>query len=184
MPVISWSISLDEQPYSINLNHGMFSGKRVIQVNGTTVHKSNKFFDVGTSEHPFQIDNHHCKITIHTVGAGITYNLYIDEKQQKKQKFTYIDIVRTMPLWGWLLEAVVIFTFFIVTGAVVQLPGSDLVFRSILTISTFLFFFYAIWITSSHKVLSFPIRFVCSVLLTFVYIVIALLEGCLCGIPQ
>src|SRR5690348_13973634 len=98
MPVISWPIKLDDQAYSVELDHGIFSGKRIVQVNGSAVHKASKFIDVGTSEHPFSINRHDCKITIHTLGRGVTYNFYVDGASQGAQNFSVKQSLGTMPI--------------------------------------------------------------------------------------
>ena len=181
MPIISWPIILDDKPYSVELDHGIFSGKRIIQVDGITVHKANKLIDVGKSEHPFQISSHDCKITIYTIGRGVTYDLSIDGKAQDTQVFTLMQILRTMPAWGWLLELV---NVFMVAVGLTTISGgslSELIIHNVLLAILFLVFFFAIWIISSHKSRALRTRLVLCLSLTIVYSFIVLSSTCLCS---
>ena len=183
MPTISWSIYVDGQSYSINLDHGIFSGKRIIQVNSATVHEDSKLFDVGTSEHIFQVNSHDCKITIRSVASGVTYNLYVDGNLQEARKFTAMQMLRSMPVWAWLFHLIngVVLTFSFTP--IMSLSGGALVARFLLMAIIFLMVFMAIWIVSSHKIRPLLSRVVICLLLTIgfgVIATIAFVEACAC----
>jgi hypothetical protein len=183
MPIISWPINLDDQAYSVELDHGIFSGKRTIQVNGATVHKASKFIDVGTSEHPFSINTYNCKITIHTVGRGVTYNFYVDGASQGTQNFSVMQSLGTMPIWGWVLELINFFLFVLILSTNYEVTVSAIIIRALITGVIFLVLFYAIWIISSHKSRSLRTRLVLCLLLTIAHSIILLAGTCLCSNP-
>jgi hypothetical protein len=180
MPIISWSANLDGQPYTINLDHGMFSGKRIIQVNGINVHRASKFFDVGTSEHPFQIGTHNGKITIHTIGWDITYKLYVDEMLQETQKFTQWQIFKTIPVWLWLFVVILAFISISAWDAAYRITGRLLTPFSIIVAIAYVGFFIGMWIVSSERKRSLWLRVLLCITLTLAYGIFIVFSGCVC----
>jgi FAIM1 (Fas apoptotic inhibitory molecule) protein len=69
----------DLRRYTVELEHGFWSGKRVITVNGREVVREKKMFgfDPG-SEHGFEIDGHAALLRIRSQGVGYAYELYVD----------------------------------------------------------------------------------------------------------
>ena len=72
-----WSFTLENQKHVVELEHGKISGKRVITLDGETIHKSKKLVDSG-SEHSFQIENRPCLIRIKTNGITFSYEFVLD----------------------------------------------------------------------------------------------------------
>jgi hypothetical protein len=69
----------DLRRYSVDLEHGFWSGKRLITLNGREVFRGKKMFgfDPG-SEHGFEIDGHAALLRIRSRGVGYAYELYVD----------------------------------------------------------------------------------------------------------
>lgn len=159
----------------------MWSGKRIISVNGEIVHKASKFFDSGTSEHPFKIGSHNCKIIIRAV-MGITYNFLVDGIPQQGQRFTSSQIMKTLPRWAWL--------FWLATTLVLVIGFSGIFAaarRSGFNSSKFLIFVVlslivdmSIWIISSNQNLSLWVRIPLCLIFTVIYAFIILYLGCSC----
>ncbi len=166
---ISWSVNLDDQPYKIDLEHGFFTGNRIITVNGVDVHKSRKFFDSGTSEHTFQIGAHSGKIRIRMMFDAV-YDLYVDGTPREQQKISTLSLLKTMPLWGWLL-VLVISSFALYSSRIASAAA-----RSVFGYSTafiwvmYLVFAVGIWVVSGNR--KFPLwqRLPLSLLLVVIYI--------------
>jgi hypothetical protein len=73
----TWIVNLDGVNHKIELEHGTFSGKRVIKLDGQVIEESQKLMDSGT-DHFFKIRNHLCAIHIHTGGLRFKYDLSIN----------------------------------------------------------------------------------------------------------
>src|SRR5438445_652943 len=54
MATKSWVLDLDDGSHTVELDHGPFSGKRTIRVDGRVVHESTNFLDFG-SKHSFEV---------------------------------------------------------------------------------------------------------------------------------
>ena len=73
-----WVLKSDEGVHTVELEHGYFSGKRIIRVDGRIIDQSEKWFDTG-SIHPFQIGNHYCEVLIQVrLGIYFRYGLIVD----------------------------------------------------------------------------------------------------------
>jgi hypothetical protein len=81
VPKITWNVQLEDGPHTVELNHGYFSGKRVIQLDGVLVERTHKLWhlllDVGSS-HAFQINDHRFVIDIQINGMTPYYHLAVD----------------------------------------------------------------------------------------------------------
>ena len=73
----TWTINLEGVNHTIVLEHGTWSGKRVIKLDGQVIEKSQKTLDSGT-DHFFEIGDHVCAIHIRSRGVGFKYELSID----------------------------------------------------------------------------------------------------------
>lgn len=59
-----WTISLDDKDHTVELEHGFWSGKRTIRVDGEPLPKlKSKLFDLG-GEYPFNLAGHACAVRI------------------------------------------------------------------------------------------------------------------------
>lgn len=77
MTTKTWNFDLDGFKHTVVLEHGYFSGKRKIRVDGTLVEESKKLFDMG-SDHVFTVAGHSCSIHIRTNWVTFFYDLAID----------------------------------------------------------------------------------------------------------
>jgi hypothetical protein len=77
MAVKMWTVNLDGVEHKIELEHGTFSGKRVIKLDGQVIEESQKLMDSGT-DHFFKIRDHLCAVHIHTGGLKFRYDLSIN----------------------------------------------------------------------------------------------------------
>lgn len=76
-----WTFNLSDGQHEVELNHGYWSGKRLIKADGQIVEESQKLFDAG-SEHRFDLSGHPCILRIRPgpLGglAGFEFELFVD----------------------------------------------------------------------------------------------------------
>lgn len=76
-----WTFNLSDGQHTVELDHGQWSGKRLIKVDGELVEESQKFFDTG-SEHRFDISGHSYILRIRPgeLGGlmGFEFELFVD----------------------------------------------------------------------------------------------------------
>ena len=74
----AWRIQLEDGEHYVELDHGTFSGKRTIEVDGKVVEQEGlNLIDFG-GEHTFTIGNHECVVQISTEGFTYSYDLSVD----------------------------------------------------------------------------------------------------------
>ena len=77
----SWVFDVCGSNHIVELDHGYWSGKRKVKVDGMPVEKSWKLIDTGT-EHRFQVDGTNCVLRIRpgTLGGlfGFDHELFVD----------------------------------------------------------------------------------------------------------
>ena len=77
----TWKVNLNGKETKIKLQHGYWSGKRIIEVDDQIIEETKKFIDSG-SEHRFVINEHKCILRIRpgTLGGlfGFEYDLFVD----------------------------------------------------------------------------------------------------------
>ena len=80
MPFRRWTFQLDDGPHKVELQHGFFSGKRAIRVDGRTIESTGWMRKIDTgSRHAFHIGKHACELTIGWLWEfGIGYELRVD----------------------------------------------------------------------------------------------------------
>jgi len=85
MATREWTVKLENDNYRIELQHGYFSGKRIININGTRVLEDKRTFDTGDL-YAFNINGHDCLIWIKvgTLLPTFSYDLIIDGISQEK----------------------------------------------------------------------------------------------------
>lgn len=113
----TWQFELEDGTHQVELEHGFFSGKRKIQVDGRIVFESNEFrhlvFDTG-GVHNFNVNSHPCAVIIRTDnGITFSYDLAVDGFSITTGKS--IDSIKPVPAWVWLLIVGVIYFFLCVT---------------------------------------------------------------------
>jgi hypothetical protein len=84
MTKMLWVVEFENSKHMIELEHGYFSGKRKITVDGKDLplpkSESNKLLDYG-SRHKFQLLGHECVIIIRSAnGLTYSYELFMDKK--------------------------------------------------------------------------------------------------------
>ncbi len=80
-----WNVNIEGINHTVELDHGYFSGKREITVDGKQLEKSVKVVDSG-SDHVFKLDGHTCAIHIRTNGFTYNYDFSIDGKSVQTGK--------------------------------------------------------------------------------------------------
>jgi hypothetical protein len=77
-----WLFKLRDGEHSVELDHGYFSGKRIIRLDGRIIEQAfsrrHLVFDTG-SVHSFKINDHECELYIQTDGATFNYQLLVDD---------------------------------------------------------------------------------------------------------
>ncbi|MGY5732396.1 hypothetical protein [Vibrio chemaguriensis] len=74
-----WDFAISE-PHVVSVEHGFFSGKAVIRLDGEVIFKrKSKFFDTG-HEHRFTVDEKKCIVRIIARTFHFTYELWVDGK--------------------------------------------------------------------------------------------------------
>jgi len=100
----TWQIKLEDGQHIIELDHGFFSGKRNIRVDGKTILDSSEFkhlvFDTG-GVHEFNINSHPCAVVIRTNGITFNYDFAVDGHSIASGK--PIDSIKPLPAWIWVL---------------------------------------------------------------------------------
>jgi hypothetical protein len=99
MATKSWLLDLDDGSHTVELDHGAFSGKRTIRVDGRVVHESTNFLDIG-SKHSFEVGGQTFSVQIRSAGFGFRYELL-----KSGDGPTYYDrMARELRSWAlWLL---------------------------------------------------------------------------------
>lgn len=77
----TWTFELEDGHHEVEIEHGYWSGKRVIKVDGRKVEESGKIIDTG-SEHRFEVSAHQCILRVRpgTLGGlfGFEFELFLD----------------------------------------------------------------------------------------------------------
>jgi hypothetical protein len=76
---VRWSIPIGVREHTIELDHGFWSGKRVIRVDGQVVAQGRRFLDFGSTQ-TFLVDGHSCAVHIVTSTWPTRYLLSVDGK--------------------------------------------------------------------------------------------------------
>src|SRR5437016_1322048 len=98
MATKSWVLDLDDGSHTVELDHGPFSGKRTIRVDGRVVHESTNFLDFG-SKHSFEVGGQTFSVQIRAGGFGFRYELL-----KSGDAPTYERMARELRSWAiWLL---------------------------------------------------------------------------------
>ena len=59
----AWKFDLEDKSHIVELEHGYWSGKRLIRIDGQVTEQSAKFFDTG-STYRFNISDHECIVRV------------------------------------------------------------------------------------------------------------------------
>ncbi len=73
----TWTIEIDGNRHNVGIEHGFWSGKRVITLDGNTIERSCKLIDTG-SEHRFDVDGQPCILKIRSSAFSFDYELFVD----------------------------------------------------------------------------------------------------------
>ena len=74
-----WTFKLDDGNHVVQLEHGWFSGKREIIVDGVPLESSTKIWDTG-SVHQFQVSGVPCVLRIKGGAFTFKHELYVNGK--------------------------------------------------------------------------------------------------------
>lgn len=74
-----WTVEQGERCRVVTLEHGHWSGRRRIRVDGELAHESQVLFDLGRTRHRFHVDELRFAVVVHTNGATYRYELVRDE---------------------------------------------------------------------------------------------------------
>ena len=103
-----WQFELEDGKHKVELDHGFYSGKRNIRVDGNPILNSFKLrhlvFDTG-GMYEFNINSHPCAVIIR-LNDGMTsfsYDLAVDGLSITTGQ--PIDPIKPLPAWVWLLFA-------------------------------------------------------------------------------
>ncbi len=75
----SWIVEAPDGRHVVELEHGYWSGKRVIKVDGVVIEQGGKLLDTG-SEHRFQIGDQPCVLRIKNRMFHFEFELFVDGK--------------------------------------------------------------------------------------------------------
>ncbi len=75
----NWRIDVDGRTHEVHLEHGTWSGKREVTVEGAVLVDESKWFDTGSS-HAFDIGGHTAEVRIQVTHAGFAHAsaLFVD----------------------------------------------------------------------------------------------------------
>ena len=95
----TWDLYVDGNRHVVELEHGYWSGRRIIRVDGNEVVNHRQFNDRG-SKHPVQIGSREAVVTIRTNGFIFRYDLVVDGVSQTTNE--KVDLQQPMfhAYWG------------------------------------------------------------------------------------
>lgn len=104
MTTRTWKVELEDGAHTVQLEHGYFSGKRTISVDGQpvvqTAKASHAAFDVG-SQQAFTVAGHPCEVRIETPnGLTYRYDLIVDGRSVTTGQAVGARL--PMPTWAWI----------------------------------------------------------------------------------
>lgn len=105
-----WTVNFPDGQHTIELEHGYFSGKKVISVDGRVVHESKNLFDMG-GNYPILVARQPCTVVIRTNGFTYSYDLRTNDSVEPV----------TTPGWAWLFVAACILIPILTLGGAI--PG-------------------------------------------------------------
>jgi hypothetical protein len=98
----SWTFELDNEQHIVKIDHGYFSGKKVIYLDGEVLEESRKIIDTD-SEHTFQIGDHTCRIVVESNWVKFNYDLIVDGRSiESGEAFRRRP---PLPAWSWIFIA-------------------------------------------------------------------------------
>ena len=118
MATKDFKFTLEDGEHTVHVEHGSFSGKRSITVDGKPLTKDTKFIDTG-GEYPFQINAHRGVVIIRNNLLGFTYDVGIDGKSVTTSK--PVMTMAPMPGWGWLFVVVCALIPIVAVGGIVPM---------------------------------------------------------------
>lgn len=74
-----WTFASKDGNHAVELDHGFWSGKREITIDGVPLESSSKIWDTG-SVHHFEVSGVPCVLQIKGNLLSFKYNLYVDGK--------------------------------------------------------------------------------------------------------
>ncbi len=103
MATKDFKFTLEDGEHTVHLEHGAFSGKRTILVDGQPLQADKKFIDSG-GDYQFRINGHTGMVVIRNNLLGFTYDVAIDGKSVTTSKPVVPQAV--LPGWAWVFIVV------------------------------------------------------------------------------
>jgi len=75
----TWSFDAGGHQHTVDLQHGVWFGKRVVTLDGRSIEDARSFI-AGGSETRFDVDAHPCILKIRSSALTFDYELYVDGK--------------------------------------------------------------------------------------------------------
>lgn len=99
----TWTLDVDGASHTIELDHGFWSGKRTISVDGRVAHASRRLIDFGSNT-PIEVGTHRINVIVMTNGVTFRYDIVVDGISEATGR--PIAVVQShLPWWGWLFAA-------------------------------------------------------------------------------
>lgn len=99
-----WQVDLEDGKHEVEFDHGYFSGRRNLRVDGQTILDISEIrhflFDTG-GVHEFTIGSHPCAVIIRTNGITFNYDLAVDGHSITTGQ--PVDSIQPLPTWFWVL---------------------------------------------------------------------------------
>ncbi|HSD82279.1 MAG TPA: hypothetical protein VLG46_00370 [Anaerolineae bacterium] len=122
MPKKSWTIQLEDGTHTVEMDHNIFSNKRMIRVDSQVVEQG-KFsaFDFG-GDYPFRIGAHQAVLHMRMNGVQYKYDVSINGHSALTGK--PVTMMQPMPKWVWVfVVACVVIPVVTLGGAIPALLG-------------------------------------------------------------
>ncbi len=103
----TWTFELEGQRHTLELEHGVISGKRVISIDGQVAYQSRNLIDSG-SLHNFRIDGHWVQVFIQPNFLSFVYDLLIDNVALDTRQRGPRKVMVPGLQWGLALSATII----------------------------------------------------------------------------
>ena len=95
----TWTVQLEDGSHTVELSRSVWSGKRIVRVDGQTVFENRPRLDTGRDD-AFQIGSH--AAVLHSRTNGFTYNFDLSIDGRSVTTGQPVAALLPMPKWAWL----------------------------------------------------------------------------------
>jgi Fas apoptotic inhibitory molecule (FAIM1) len=98
----AWTVNLEDGKHLVELEHGYFSGKKVIYIDNIRVveqQESVRSFLNSDTDHLIKIGDHEGIVHIRTNGLTFSFDLSVDGYSISTGKQVFLS--KPLPSWGW-----------------------------------------------------------------------------------